>query len=63
VLEKTEFAPVPLVNGDDLTAAGMKPGPEFKRILDGVYDAQLEGKVKTRDEAMGWVKKLKEISH
>jgi poly(A) polymerase len=51
-LEKSEIAPLPLLNGDDLTAAGMTPGPAFKRILDAVYDAQLEGRVSTKDDAM-----------
>ncbi len=51
-LEKTEFAPLPLVTGDDLTEAGLTPGPVFKRVLDAVYDAQLEGSVGTKDEGM-----------
>lgn len=40
------IAPTPFVTGDDLTAMGMKPGPAYRRILDEVYDAQLEGKVR-----------------
>jgi len=51
-LEQTDYAPPPLITGDDLTAAGLTPGPAFKRILDAVYDAQLEDRVKTKDEAM-----------
>lgn len=51
-LEKTEFAPDPLINGDLLTSHGLKPGPAFKRILDAVYDAQLEGRVSTQEEAL-----------
>ena len=51
-LEKTDYAPPPLITGDDLTAAGLTPGPVFKRVLDAVYDEQLEGRVKTRDEAL-----------
>jgi poly(A) polymerase len=50
--ERTEFAPTPFINGDLLTERGLKPGPMFKQILDAVYDAQLEGGVKDRDEAM-----------
>jgi hypothetical protein len=45
-------APAPLVTGDDLVAAGFRPGPVFRRILDAVYDAQLEGRVGTREEGM-----------
>jgi poly(A) polymerase len=51
-LKGTETAPTPLITGDDLMAAGLKPGPVFKRVLDAVYDAQLEGRVGSRDEAM-----------
>ncbi len=51
-LEQTPFAPTPLISGDDLTAAGLTPGPMFKRVLDTVYDAQLEDRVTTRDEAL-----------
>lgn len=45
------LTPEPLVTGDDLIAAGFRPGPAFRRILEGVYDAQLEGRV--RDRAAG----------
>jgi poly(A) polymerase len=51
-LEKTDVAPPPLVTGDDLTAAGLVPGPLFKRVLDAVYDAQLEGRVRSKEEAL-----------
>lgn len=46
------IAPAPLVTGDDLIAAGLVPGPMYKRTLDAVYDAQLEGLVSTREEAL-----------
>ena len=51
-LERTEFAPVPLISGDDLTAAGMRPGPQFRPMLDAAYDAQLEGRATTREDAL-----------
>lgn len=50
-LARTGLAPQPLVTGEDLIAMGMAPGPVFKRVLDGVYDAQLEGKVGSLEEA------------
>lgn len=52
VLERTEFAPTPLIDGDLLTGMGLTPGPIFKRILNEVYDAQLEGRVGTREQAV-----------
>jgi poly(A) polymerase len=47
--------PRPLVTGDDLIAAGYEPGPRFKEILGAVEDAQLEGRVATREAAMEMV--------
>ena len=51
-LRQTEFAPLPLINGDLLTAHGLKPGPPFKRILDAVYDAQLEGRISSVEDGL-----------
>jgi tRNA nucleotidyltransferase/poly(A) polymerase len=51
-LARHEVAPAPLVTGDDLVAAGLSPGPAFKRILDQVYDEQLEGRLRTKPSAM-----------
>jgi poly(A) polymerase len=46
--------PTPLITGHDLIAAGFSPGPRFAEILAAVEDAQLEGMIATRDEAMGF---------
>jgi poly(A) polymerase len=59
-LSKHNVAPTPLLTGDDLVAAGMTPGPPFRKILEAVYDAQLEGRVATREEAMAMAKKMSE---
>jgi poly(A) polymerase len=45
-------APTPLISGDDLAAAGLKPGPLFGRLLAAVYDAQLEDRVRDKAQAM-----------
>ncbi len=50
--------PPPLLTGEDLIAMGLKPGPEFKRILDAVREAQLEGRVKTKEEATEMARRL-----
>src|SRR6184192_4363448 len=60
--KKEEFAnepiiPPPLVTGNDLIALGMKPGPRFGEILEAVETRQLEGALKTREEALDWVKR------
>jgi tRNA nucleotidyltransferase/poly(A) polymerase len=52
VLEHHELAPTPLITGGDLTAAGLQPGPLFKRILGAVYDEQLEGHISGREQAL-----------
>jgi poly(A) polymerase len=48
--------PAPLLTGTDLIAAGYKPGPLFKQILQAVEDAQLEGLIATREEALALVR-------
>lgn len=47
-----DLFPTPLITGDDLIALGHQPGPRFRAILDQVEDAQLEGRIHTRDEAL-----------
>jgi len=47
-----------LISGDDLLALGYRPGPQYKTILDCVEDARLEGRVRTRDEALALVREL-----
>ena len=54
-LEPQQIAPPPLVNGRDLIAFGLQPGPQFKDILSAVEDAQLEGQLLTREAALEWV--------
>jgi poly(A) polymerase len=48
--------PPALIDGDDLIAMGMKPGPRFRQILDQVEEAQLDGRLRSRDEAIAWVR-------
>jgi poly(A) polymerase len=50
-----EMRPAPLVNGDDLIAAGYSPGPRFKEILSLVEDGQLEGRLHSKQDAMKWI--------
>lgn len=45
-------APRPFVDGDDLVAAGLAPGPRFKAILDALYDRQLNLEFPDRDHAL-----------
>ncbi|MBI1189083.1 MAG: CCA tRNA nucleotidyltransferase [Tepidisphaera sp.] len=50
-LTPSGIAPPPFLTGDDLISLGLKPGPAFRRILDAVYDAQLEDRVQTFEQA------------
>jgi poly(A) polymerase len=57
IAKRVEFSqepliPAPLVTGRDLIAAGLRPGPEFSKILDAIQVEQLEGRLLTRDDAM-----------
>jgi len=56
-LTEEEQRPPRLVTGDDLIARGYRPGPRFKEILEAVLDAQLEGRVRTREEALALVER------
>lgn len=51
-LGQEQIKPPRLVTGKDLIEQGYAPGPEFSRILRAVEDAQLEGRVKTKEEAL-----------
>jgi poly(A) polymerase len=47
-----EIRPEPLISGHDLIALGHRPGPSFRRVLTAVEDAQLEGRIGSREEAL-----------
>ena len=49
--------PARLVKGDDLIAAGYQPGPKFREILNAVEDAQLEGRLPSKNEALEFVRR------
>ena len=50
-----EIRPARVLTGNDLEEMGYKPGPRFSEILKNLEDAQLEGKVKSRDDAKDFV--------
>ena len=52
-----EIHPEPLLKGKDLIAMGFKPGPLFHDILERLNEAQLEGEIRTREQALEWLKK------
>lgn len=46
----------PMLKGEDLKALGLQPGPVFRRALDALRDARLDGRVHTRQEEEALVK-------
>jgi poly(A) polymerase len=54
-----ELNPPPAVTGDDLIAVGLKPGRDFKRLLDAVREAQLEGRVRTKEDGLKLVEEMR----
>jgi poly(A) polymerase len=50
-----QVRPRRLLTGDDLLSMGFLPGPSFKEILDAVEEAQLNGKLHTREQAVQYV--------
>ncbi len=52
-----QIRPPALITGTDLIGLGYVPGPRFKEILSAVEDAQLEGKLQSREEALELVQR------
>jgi poly(A) polymerase len=50
-----DVRPPLLVTGRELIAAGYRPGPKFKAMLMAAEDAQLEGRVRTTEEALALI--------
>src|SRR5687768_10956999 len=59
-LQVERKAPDPILMGRHLIDLGLEPSPQFKQILDAVYELQLDGKVETLDEAMTEAKRILE---
>ncbi len=53
--------PPPLFTGHDLQRMGLEPGPIYKRLLDAVREAQLDGTIKAPTEARVLVERLLEV--
>lgn len=51
-----QVRPLRLLTGRDLIAAGYAPGPLFSKMLDAAEDAQLEGRVHSKEEALKLVR-------
>jgi tRNA nucleotidyltransferase/poly(A) polymerase len=56
---KQKLNPPPLVTGNDLLAEGIPSGPHYKQLLERLRDAQLDGEVATKAEAVARAKQWK----
>lgn len=50
-----QLDPPPLLTGDDLVRHGIRPGPQFKSLLQAVRDAQLDDQIHSKAEALALV--------
>jgi poly(A) polymerase len=53
-----EVRPELLITGRDLIEAGYRPGPRFKELLAQAEDAQLEGRISTKEEGLALIRAL-----
>ena len=53
--------PIRLLLGRHLLELGVQPGPQMGEITRAVYEMQLDGRVRTLEEAIGEAKKIYEI--
>ncbi len=62
-IAEQEIKPARLISGNDLIAHGYRPGPLFKQILQAVEDAQLEGEIRTPEDALSLVRQRFPLPH
>jgi len=62
-IPEQEIRPARLLSGKDLIRDGYKPGPLFKQILQAVEDAQLEGEIRTPEDAIRLVHQRFPVPH
>jgi poly(A) polymerase len=55
---EADLKPPPLITGHDLEALGLPPGPLYKKLLDAVWEAQLDGTIGTREQALEMVNRM-----
>lgn len=54
--ELRPLVPAPLINGHEIMAMGVPAGPRVGELLRMVQDLQLEGSLKTAEEAREWIR-------
>lgn len=56
MLKVERDGPSPLLMGRHLIDLGLKPGPDFKKILGAAFEAQLDGSIVDTESAVSWAK-------
>jgi poly(A) polymerase len=57
-----EVRPARLLTGEDLIALGYRPGPQFKTILQAIEEAQLEGILRSPEQAIAYLRQRFPVS-
>ena len=60
-LALTDSAPKPIVLGRHLIQLGLRPGPEFKPLLDAAFEAQLDGAFSDESGGLAWLRNHRQI--
>jgi tRNA nucleotidyltransferase (CCA-adding enzyme) len=63
ILEFEKLAPRPLLLGRHLLTLGLTPGPEFKRVLDAAFEAQLDGVFTDEANGVVWLRNFLRQPH
>lgn len=59
-LRVADAAPKPFVQGRDLLALGLKPGPRIGRLLKRLYEAQLDGAFASREAGIEYFQRMEQ---
>ncbi len=46
------------ITGEELKELGLSPGPQFKKVLDRIFEARIDGRVKNKKEERAMAKRL-----
>lgn len=49
----------PLIDGHDLKRLNLPPGPRYRRILERLFFLQLDGRIRTKNEAHKWLEHVR----
>jgi len=61
-LPESVWNPGPLLDGSDLIRAGLKPSPRFATLLANARQLQLDGALRSKEEALAWMKTMIDTS-